>query len=121
VAWADERTDQFISPALYDEISSLYPWPEGVPREDTVEAYQMALATFGYEVCRSGALQDGIEKVAIFGCGQTAEHVARQLPSGRWTSKMGRWEDIEHDLEALVGGAYGEVLLFMRRPQRSQR
>lgn len=118
VAWADERTDRFISPVLYDEMLGLYPWPEGIPREDTVEAYTMVLATFGYEVCQSGTLQEGIEKVAIFGHGQVAEHVARQLSSGRWTSKMGQWEDIEHDLEALVGGAYGKVLLFLQRARR---
>lgn len=52
-------------------------------------------------------------------------HVARQLPDGRWTSKLGPDEDIEHnDLHALEGDVgvyplcYGVVIRFMRRPIR---
>lgn len=111
--------DQFISPVLYDEMSDLYPWPVGVPREETVEAYMLALAAFGYEPCDSSALVEGLEKVAIYGIGNMAEHVARQLPSGRWTSKMGQGIDIEHELNGLVGGDYGDVLTLMQRPHTS--
>lgn len=51
-------------------------------------------------------------------------HAARQLPSGAWTSKLGEWEDIEHDtLEALEGSegrgeAYGRVALILKRERR---
>jgi hypothetical protein len=42
-------------------------------------------------------------------------HAARQLPSGRWTSKLVLREDIEHDLHALSGEAYvGFPLLIAR-------
>jgi hypothetical protein len=60
-------------------------------------------------------VETGLEKVAIFAKGETALHVARQLPSGKWTSKIGRWEDIEHDLLALEGERYGEVAQIMQR------
>jgi hypothetical protein len=43
-------------------------------------------------------------------------HAARQLPSGRWTSKLGELEDIEHGLRDLEGDAYGTVVLIMKRP-----
>lgn len=35
-------------------------------------------------------------------------HAARQLPNGRWTSKCGQAEDIEHDLRDLEGRLYGK-------------
>jgi hypothetical protein len=43
-------------------------------------------------------------------------HAARLLPSGLWTSKLGEWEDIEHDLLALEGDVYGTVALLLKRP-----
>ena len=46
----------------------------------------------------------------------TPLHAARQLPNGRWTSKLGELEDIEHVLHDLEGAAYGSVVLVMKRP-----
>ncbi len=43
------------------------------------------------------------------------EHAARQLANGRWTSKLGRAEDIEHQLHDLEGEVYGTVALLMKR------
>jgi hypothetical protein len=44
------------------------------------------------------------------------KHACRQLPSGRWASKLGPSEDIEHALYDLTGTAYGKVALIMKRP-----
>jgi hypothetical protein len=45
--------------------------------------------------------------------------MARQLPTGVWTSKCGSLEDIEHEtLEALAGFGpyeYGAVVRFLKR------
>jgi hypothetical protein len=38
------------------------------------------------------------------------------MPDGRWTSKLGRSEDIEQGLHALTGEVYGSVVRVMRRP-----
>lgn len=43
-------------------------------------------------------------------------HAARQLPNGRWTSKLGFLEDIEHDLHDVAGEAYGTVVVLLKRP-----
>ncbi len=40
---------------------------------------------------------------------------ARQLPNGKWTSKLGRWQDIEHELDGLVGEMYGTVKQILKR------
>ena len=43
-------------------------------------------------------------------------HMARQLPTDRWTSKLGGLEDIEHASPAeLEGREYGIVVQYMRR------
>ena len=36
--------------------------------------------------------------------------------SGLWTSKLGDWEDIRHELQDLEGEFYGSVALIMKRP-----
>ena len=101
-------------------------WPAGVEREHSVGAVASALALAGYERRRDGDLEEGIEKAAIFSDGERFTHVARQLPSGLWTSKLGTQWDIEHELGALAssanaGGAvqYGEVAAFLRRGRTS--
>lgn len=63
------------------------------------------------------SLEQGFEKVALYGSGAEYTHAARQLPSGKWTSKLGKAEDIEHDTpEDVAGGLYGELIEIMTRP-----
>ena len=62
-------------------------------------------------------MDPGFETVALFGDGVFYTHAARQLPDGKWTSKLGREEDIEHHAaEDVAGGVYEDVVQFMRRP-----
>jgi hypothetical protein len=92
-------------------------WPDAVARVETVEAFQAAFASLGYVVCPGEDLESGFEKVALFADSLgLPSHAARQLPSGRWTSKLGKAEDIEHDLRDLEGDIYGSVVLVMKRP-----
>ena len=61
-------------------------------------------------------MEPNIEKVALFGSGFLYSHAARQLSTGKWTSKLGKAEDIEHDSpDDVAGGVYGEVVQFMKR------
>ena len=112
VAWAvgDDRNWWWPDAAGEDT------WPSGVPRHITLEAFREAFATLGYEVCDNDQLEPGYEKVALFALAGVPTHAARQLPSGRWTSKLGRAEDIEHALHDLTGAVYGSVALVLRRP-----
>jgi hypothetical protein len=76
-----------------------------------------ALRTVGYDLCPDGIPEAGFDKVALYAEGiDDPTHVARQLHDGRWTSKLGDWEDIEHDTAGdVAGGLYGDVVQFMRR------
>jgi hypothetical protein len=63
------------------------------------------------------SLDVGFEKVALFGYSLYYTHAARQLPNGKWTSKLGKAEDIEHDIpDDVAGGVYGGVVQIMKRP-----
>jgi hypothetical protein len=91
-------------------------WPAGVARVETLAAFRDAFATLGYVVCDNDQLEANFEKVALFGLAGVPKHAARQLSSGRWTSKLGPMEDIEHALHDLTGAVYGSVVLVMKRP-----
>ena len=84
-------------------------------------AFVAAFGTLGYETCADGALEDGFEKVAIYQLPSGGvQHMARQLRTGWWTSKLGRLEDIEHASPAeLEGDEYGTVVRYMRRAVNS--
>ena len=77
------------------------------------------MKTVGYEECANADLEDGFEKIAIFGKRGKFTHVARQRGDGMWTSKLGEGEDITHNRrEDVGGGSYGTPIKFMCRPCR---
>ena len=85
-------------------------------REESVAAFRRAFSSLGYEPVRRLEPEPGYEKVAIYAIGGTPTHAARQLPNGRWASKLGELEDIEHaTLDVLVGTVYGDVAIIVRR------
>jgi hypothetical protein len=112
IAWAAGDVRNWWWPDAFEEDT----WPTGVVRAETVEAFRDAFVTLGYHVCTDDNLETGTEKIAIFALADAPKHVARQLPTGRWTSKLGLGEDIEHALQDLAGTAYGSVVLIMKRP-----
>ncbi len=113
VAWAAEDTQRWWWP---DSMFESY-WPNNVPREETLLAFIQAFQTLGYMICENSDLEENYQKIAIYTLNNKPTHVARQLFTGKWTSKLGQDEDIEHDnLEGLEGKRYGEVTLVMKRP-----
>jgi hypothetical protein len=92
-------------------------WPEGVPRSNSLNAFEAAYATLGYVRCAGPDLEEGFEKIAIFADHGKCTHAALQLSNGRWTSKMGTAYDIEHDLPTMNGGFYGQIVRYMKRPR----
>lgn len=109
IAWATGDTSHWWQPGVY--------WLFDVSRDEYgIAALEKVFRTLGYVECSSGDLEDGFEKIALYGSGFMYTHVARQLPDGRWTSKLGKEEDISHDSpDNVAGGIYGEVVEFMKR------
>ena len=92
-------------------------WPASAPRDETVAAFQQMFESLGYIVTSSDGLEAGFDKIAIFALSSGAPtHASRQLANGRWTSKIGERDDIEHGLRDLEGMEYGVVALVMKRP-----
>lgn len=92
-------------------------WPRGVEREETVYSFVAAFRTLRYIQCDNNRYEPGVEKLAIYvdSAGKPT-HIARQLGSGRWTSKLGDLEDIEHEtLGSLEGREYGRVAVILER------
>jgi hypothetical protein len=114
IAWAANEDDVWWWP----DTEFVAYWPRDVPRKVTIDAFIQAYSTMGYAPCETTNLETGFEKIAIYVNSQgTPTHAARQLPNGFWTSKIGKYKDIEHEsLQALEGPAYGSVAQILKRP-----
>jgi hypothetical protein len=111
IAWAAGDMEHWWQPGLY--------WPLAGPLDDFgIAALEQALRTLGYEDCGTNDhLESGFEKVAIYGNNLFYTHAAKQTANGKWSSKLGKAEDIEHDsADDVAGGLYGEVVEILRRP-----
>jgi hypothetical protein len=114
IAWAAGEQDRWWWP----DDNNIYYWPTDAPREETMPAFITAYQTLGFAPCDDATLEPGSEKVAIYALAGKPTHVARQLSDGRWISKLGNCEDIEHTLDGLTGQVYGEVAQILRRPRQ---
>ena len=110
VAWAAGETGSW-----WDHVFGY--WPKNARRDGSIAAYVEVFVSLGFEACATPQHEAGFEKIAIYGVGGQFTHVAKQLPSGSWTSKLGSLEDIEHqDLASISIPDYGRPVQFLRRP-----
>ena len=109
IAWAAGDHTQWWWPA--DDAF----WPTK-DRAVTEAVFVKAFATLGYAPAASEHLESGWDRVARYAQDGRVTHAARQLPNGRWTSKLGYDVDLEHDLRGLEGIVYGCVVRILRRP-----
>ena len=120
IAWAAGIDNRQLWPngaeGLLDEPAVT--WPEGIRNDESIEAFVEYFASLGYALCAGPDFEAGYLKIAIFEKDGYPTHACRQLPSQKWTSKMG-WDgvDIEHnDLECIAGDRYGTPSAFLKRP-----
>jgi hypothetical protein len=117
VGWVFRELDAYYAPDLK--------WPADVPPPDDpdqdLDAYVALFASRGYSVCGTPDVEYGFLKIALYAKDHAFHHVAKQLPNGEWSSKLGEAHDLRHEhLEALEGdtvyfkGAVASV--FMKRP-----
>jgi hypothetical protein len=110
VAWSAGDTEHWWQPGVFWPVE----WP---PDDGGLAALEQAFVSLGYEPCGlDPSLGPGFQKVALYASGLFYTHAARQLPNGKWSSKLGSAEDIEHETpQDVAGGVYGEVMRIMRR------
>jgi hypothetical protein len=120
-----EATDKYncIAFAMGDQGNWWWPrkgyglyWPPGFPLDDSVHVLVQMFESQGYIKCDNPDRETGVEKVAIYSVNGRFKHAARQCKSGRWASKLGEEQDIEHEVaEHLDGPSYGVATEFLRR------
>jgi hypothetical protein len=116
VAWAAGDTEHWWQPGEFWPVAD---WPID---DYGLGALEQAFLHLGFVDCGMDAkLEPAVEKIAIYGDTSIYTHVARQLSTGKWTSKLGKDVDIEHEVPedvagGVYGGVYGEVAQIMKRP-----
>lgn len=92
-------------------------WPSNLPLDVTVENFIAAFEQLGYKKSEFNlSLEEGFEKVAIYTKNSIPTHMARQLSSGKWASKLGDFWDIEHiSARGVEGVLYGQVEIIMKK------
>ena len=109
VAWASEITDDWTQE--YDSNGNLL--------LDAI-SYIDYFKRIGFKITDNRSIEKNKIKIAVYisthNIQHDFKHVARMLPNGKWTSKLGDWEDIEHDTpELLTGNSYGNKIIIMER------
>jgi hypothetical protein len=113
IAWAAGETDRWWWPLA----GSFAYWPSNVPVQETLDAFIKAFGSIGFTPCGDANVEQGYEKIVLYvDENGKPTHAARQLPNGRWTSKLGKIQDIEHELDGLTGAVYGVVAQVLKRP-----
>lgn len=114
IAWAFGDDKKWYWPT---EHPSHY-WPPNIRRELDLQSFIELYELVSYKICDSPDLEDSLEKIAIFAFPNgDPSHAAKQLPNGKWTSKMGPWHDVEHTFNSINNSpGYGNATIFMSRP-----
>jgi hypothetical protein len=97
-----------------------YYWFPGVPRKWDEPTIKKVFENHNYRVATNYELEPGYEKVVFYrNEAGIPTHFARQLQNGKWTSKIGNLNDIEHDnLDLIAVPRYGKPGLVMKREIR---
>ena len=129
IAWAAEfDQDRWWQPIKEESWDH---WPDGVPDDCSFDSFIILFEKMGYKKCGMDSRPEIFyEKVALYYSDEKIlpsltedvgfTHVARQLASGAWTSKLSADEDIRHgsldSLEGNNGHEYGKVKQILKRP-----
>lgn len=113
IAWTIGRVDRWIWPIRFF-------WPINIERNLKLSSFVDFYQSFGYSMSDDDKFEEGYDKIAIYINPDTERvtHAAKQIESGKWTSKLGPYKDIEHTLDSLTGQDYGIIAIIMKRKIR---
>ncbi len=112
VAWALDDSEHWW------EADEDYQWLNNIDFDNTLSTMQAFFKHFDYEPIDKPNMRNGIEKIALFSNdGINCSHVAKQLLSKKWTSKLGVSHDVIHTLMAMENGIYGDVVMILQKKQ----
>ena len=99
-------------------------WPAGLPHDRDPDTLRELFRREGFVDCEDGSLDPVVVKIALYRIRDDAgsyiwTHVARQLKTGLWTSKLGSSYEVTHrNTNDLDGELYGAVYAYMAKPRR---
>ena len=111
IAWSTGRDDIWIWPIRFS-------WPSNIERNLNLSSFIDFYQSYGYDISEDDKFEEGYDKIAIYihPDNGNVTHTTRQLESGKWTSKLGSYKDIEHStLDSLIGCDYGIIAMIMKR------
>jgi hypothetical protein len=121
VSWAIKDKSRWWEPfgIIIPSSRPPYYWHDDLPINKNPQTIISFFAKYGFCLTENSEFEEHFEKIAIYIHEGKYSHVARQLPNGRWTSKLGGLEDIEHDLTELENDipiyGYGKAQIFMAK------
>ena len=112
IAFAAGHIDRKMWPTFHPD----YVWPPCVPTALTVSSFVALYESYGYHRCENGDYESSKEKICLWAIKDgTPTHAALQIGANKWSSKLGDSFDIEHKQDAIAGGLYGLVEIYMER------
>ena len=126
LAWACNYNNRWMQPPISGtELDAIVYWPSSAKKGRDISCLIEAFRAHGFEVCETWQHEVGFQKIALYINPVTNEwtHASRELMQGgdcgKWTSKLGSWNDIRHGSPfSIEGQCYGIVHCFMRREYR---
>jgi hypothetical protein len=120
IAWAYNINNRVMWPGGPDakNLDGFHYWPDGAANDTHVSAFIEAFELKGYHVCKKWEHEDGYRKIALYTKEGSTEctHASRELTSGKWTSKLGPQQDIQHGTPfSIEGSVYGKVYCIMKQ------
>jgi hypothetical protein len=110
VAWALGDTEHWW------EADEDYLWLDTSEFDNSLSTMQSFFHYFGFKPIDKPNFKNKIEKIALFSDdGIYCTHVAKQLSTKIWTSKLGVSHDVTHTLAALEEGIYGNVVMILQK------
>lgn len=112
IAWAmgfnDRRVD--IEPGAGNW------WPEDVSKDVDKDTLVKAFESLGFVKADHPNIEDGYDKVSLYGYGAFWSHAAKICEEGVEHSKFGNGWDGKHSSNIFRGSDYGEIFCYMKRP-----
>lgn len=125
VAWALGIRDQWWEPHAQGSIRQGQGyWPDGAAHNRDPQTLRQIFRQQGFADCENGDPEPNVVKIALYRTLGTDgnykwTHVARQLRTGSWTSKLGNSYEVTHRKpDDLDGHLYGDVYAYMAKPRR---
>ena len=120
IAWAYKIDNRWMWPntGKYPFLDGVHYWPSEDILDCNVNNFIDAFKLKGYECCDNCQFEPEYRKIALYVKPGSTEctHAARELSNGCWTSKLGKFNDIQHGTaEAIENEDYGKVYCYMKK------